>query len=549
MEDNPSNFNEKQEDAFDFHEVVDRYLSQWKWFAFGVFVCLVAATLYLRYAVPIYSASASILVRDDKKGGLQSQMNTFADLGIMAGVKNNVDNEIEVIRSRSMIGTAIKKAGLNVYYHTSGRVKEVELYKNSPVEFSFYDKSDSFYDNKKSFKLIFIDNTTFELFSGDLSSLGKYKYGAIINLDDSKLVVSKTPRAYSLHNKKYPVDITFSRLNDVIGDFRGRLVVLSLSKNSSIVSLSIDDPVKEKAEDFLNTLIQVYNQDAIMDKKFISENTLNFIQDRLKIITSELGDVEKDAEIFKKTNDVTDISSQSAIFLNNSVDFSKNLIETETQIKVVSDMLSFMKSKGKWDLVPNNLISTADGKDVSNSITQFNDYIIQRNRIVKDGTRNNSIVINLEEKIDDLNQNVSASLKRTLASLNIRKKDLEKQDNVIKGRISKLPTQEREFRILTRQQQIKESLYLYLLQKREETAISLAVTEPISKIVDTAFSSAYPISPKRNTVFLLAIMVGLIVPFTVIYIKNLFDNKIKSRQDFEGKISAPFLGDIPHSGT
>jgi tyrosine-protein kinase Etk/Wzc len=547
MEENPSNFNEKQEDLFDFHELVERYVAQWKWFAFGIFVCLVIATLYLRYAVPIYNATATILVRDEKKGGVQSQLSAFSDLGLMAGVKSNVDNEIEVIRSRSIIGGAVKKLGFNISYTSIGRVKTIEQYEKKPVEFSFYDTSENFYNKRKSFILNFIDDTTFELIADEVNNLGRFKYGAIINLDDSKLVINKNAGTFHAYSKEFPLAVQVHRINDVIDSFRGRLSVVSISKNSSVVSLSINDPVKQKAEDFLNTLIAVYNEDAISDKKFISENTLSFIQGRLKIITSELGDVEKDAEVFKKSNQVTDINTQAGIYLNNSVDFSKNLIETETQIKVVLDMISYVKAKGKWDLVPNNLISNADGKDVANFITEYNDLIIQRNRIVKDGTQNNSIVINLEQKIEDLNANITSSLLRTLSALRIRKANLDKQDDIIKGRISKLPTQEREFRILARQQQIKESLYLYLLQKREETAISLAVTEPISKIVDQAFSSDYPVSPRRNIVYLIAIMFGMLVPFSIIYIRHLFDNKIKSRQDLEGKLSAPYLGDIPRS--
>ncbi|MBK8599672.1 MAG: hypothetical protein IPN80_03215 [Flavobacterium sp.] len=250
-----------------------------------------------------------------------------------------------------------KKIGLNVYYTSIGRVKTIEQYHNKPIEFSFYDISDSFYNNAKSFTLNFIDDTTFELLSGGTTSLGRFKYGSIINLEDSRLVVNKNPRTFSKYPKENPIIITVNRIDDVIDSFRGRLSVVSLSKNSSIVSLSINDPVKEKAEDFLNTLIEVYNQDAITDKKFISENTLNFIQDRLKIITSELGDVEKDAEIFKKSNDVTDINTQAEIYLHNSVDFSKTLSRRDTN-KVVSGNAQFYEIERKWDLVPNNLIST-----------------------------------------------------------------------------------------------------------------------------------------------------------------------------------------------
>jgi len=547
MEENPSNFDKKHEDSFDIHELLDRYLRHWKWFVFGVFVCLVAAVLYLRYTIPIYSASATILVKDEKKGGLQSELSAFSDLGLMAGVKNNVDNEIEVIRSRSIIGGVIKKSGFNVTYTVVGRVKSMELYESKPIEFSFYNVNDDFYNDSQYFTVKFIDNGSFELFAGKKNSLGKFKFGSIINLEDSKLVVNKNLAAFNSHPKENPVNVSVTNIDNVIDSYRGRLSVVALNKNSSVLSLSIVDPIKEKAEDFLDVLIDVYNQDAIADKKYISENTLDFIQGRLEIITNELGGVEKDAENFKKNNDLTDIVKQTELFLGNSSGFAGQLIELETQERVVSDMTNFVKAKNKWDLIPNNLISIADGKGVSKEIDEFNSLVMQRNRIIKDGTKNNSIVINLEQKIEDLNGNIIASLNRTMVSLKIRKKELEKQDNIINGKISQIPTREKELRVLTRQQQIKESLYLYLLQKREETAISLAVTVPISKIVDRAFSAGYPVSPRRNIVYLLAIMFGILVPFSIIYVRSLFDNKIKSRQDLEGKLSAPFLGDIPRS--
>ncbi len=313
------------------------------------------------------------------------------------------------------------------------------------------------------------------------------------------------------------------------------------------MALVIKDPLKEKAVDFLNMLIKVYNEDAIADKKFISENTLNFIQNRLKIISSELGDVEKDVEGFKKSNNITDIASQASLYLTSSVDFEKELINIETQLKIVNVMIDYLKTKGKWDLVPNNILVTADSKIATDFIAQYNELVIQRNRIYKEGTPKNSFLINLEQKIEDINNNIIANLEQVKTSLSINKSVKENQNRLIKGKISDIPSQELENRVLDRQQKIKESLYLYLLQKREETAISLAVTAPNSKLVDAAFSSASPVSPKRNIIYFLAFALGILIPFSIIYIINLFDNKINNRQDVEGRISAPFLGDIPKS--
>lgn len=548
MQEQPSLFNEKQGDSFDILELTEKYLVHWKWFVFGVFACMVFASLYLRYQVPVYSATATLLVKDDKKGGLQSELAAFSDLGGITNVKSNIDNEIEILKSRSIIRKTIKKLDFTISYIREGRVKTLEEYKDKPVVFTFYNINDAFYFNQKTFSFIVINAREFELFTDDQNqkSLGKFKYGEIINLDDSKLVVTRNPK--TAIDKTYTMLVYVSKLNNAVESYRGRLSIDALNKNSSVATLSITDPVKDRAEDFLNTLIEVYNEDAIADKKFISENTLNFIQDRLKIITGELGDVEKDAEQFKKANGVTDIMSQGDLYLRNSVDSEKALIEVETQLNVIASMTDFMKTKSKWSLIPTNIMAI-DAEEVSSYIVLYNDLVLQRNKIIKDGTPKNLIVQNLESKIEELNSNIIASLNRTKISLNIRKVDLERQNNAITGKISQIPSQEREYRIIDRQQKIKETLYLYLLQKREETAISLAVTSPISKIVDSAYSADSPVSPKRNIIYLIAIMFGILIPFGIIFIMDLLDNKIKFRHDVEGKITAPFLGDIPKSVT
>jgi len=547
MQENNSFMNSNQEDSFDFREMIEAYVVQWKWFVFGVFVCFVFATLYLRYVIPIYSATATILVKDEKKGGLQSELAAFSDLGIGSGVKSNVDNEIEVIKSRRIIQKAVRALAFNVTYITEGRVKAFEQYNDKPITFTFYDTAEKFYTSQRSFKANSLDARHFELFSGNQTSIGKFAYGDIIDLNDAKLVVTKNINANNINPDGFSVNVNVNTIDNVTESYRGRLNVSALNKNSSVVALSINDPLKDKAVDFLNKLIEVYNEDAIADKKFISENTLNFIQNRLKIISIELGDVEKDVEGFKKTNNITDISSQANMYLSNSVSFEKELIDLETQIKVVNVMIDYINTKGKWDLVPNNLLLTADSKITTDFIGQYNELVIQRNRIFKEGTPKNTFLMNLERKIEDINNNILANLEQTKKALTINKSVKESQNRLIKGKISEIPTQELENRILDRQQKIKESLYLYLLQKREETAITLAVTAPISKLVDEAYSSSAPVSPKRNVIYFIAFALGILIPFSIIYIINLFDNKISSRQDLEGKISAPFLGDIPKS--
>jgi capsular exopolysaccharide synthesis family protein len=321
--------------------------------------------------------------------------------------------------------------------------------------------------------------------------------------------------------------------------------VTPLSKTSSVVELSIVDPVTKKAEIFLDNLVQIYNEDAVADKNFISENTSQFIANRLKLITEELDGVEQDVERFKKSNNLTDIESEAKLFIEGSSEYSNKAIEAEIQLNVVSSLLDYMKRSTNSDLLPTNIINGSS--DASGLIVSYNQLILDRNRILKSATEVNPTVVKLDQEISSLKSNVYSSLARLQSNLNIQKRDLHSNENVLNSKIGKIPVQERQFRVIARQQKVKEELYLYLLQKREETAISLSATEPNARVIDAAKASKIPVAPKKNIIYLAALLLGLLVPFGVIYLMDLLDTKIKSRLDLDGKTAIPFIGDVPTS--
>lgn len=248
-------------------------------------------------------------------------------------------------------------------------------------------------------------------------------------------------------------------------------------------------------------MIQIYNEDLTEDKNFISENTSKFIAGRLALITQELGEVEQDVESFKKTNRLTDIESEAKLFIEGSNEYDKKSVETEIQLNVVSSLLDFMKKSTNADLLPTNII-TEDG-DAGGLITSYNQLVLDRNRILKSATTENPSVIKLDQQISSLKANVATSLKRMQSNLQIQNRDLKNQEGILNNKIGKIPVQERQFRVIARQQKVKEELYLYLLQKREETAISLATTEPNARIIDVAKANKIPVSPKKKLFTLL----------------------------------------------
>ena len=552
MESNPSNENHNRE--FQLRNFIDHYLVHWKWFLVGAFISLTVAFIYLRYSTPQFKATATILVKDEKKGGMLSELSAFADMGIESGLKNNVDNEIEILKSRTLVENTVKRLNLNISMFIKGNIINTEMYDKTPIKVYFIPKDSPFYKTATTLKFLEITPNTFQLENqlqaenskNNFVTKPEFRYGEVIRTPNWNLIITKNPsKLFKVNNREITINV--SPMDDVVDGFRNRLSVNPLSKTSSVVELSLVDPVYEKAEIFLNNLIQIYNQDAITDKNQISENTSKFIANRLSLITRELDGVEQDVESFKKSNNLTDIDSEAKLFIEGANEYDKKGVTTETQLNVVNSMLDFTKKSSNSDLLPTNLISGEE--DASGLINMYNELVLDRNRILKSATVANPTVIKMDQQIASLKTTLITNLERLKSNLNIQKRDLDSHKGIMDTKIEKIPVQERQFKVIARQQKIKEELYLYLLQKREETAISLSATEPNARVIDAAKASHIPVAPKKKIMYLVAFIIGILIPFGTIYLKDLLDTKIKSRLDLEGKTTIPYLGDIPTSNS
>lgn len=539
------NAEENKELDFNIREQIDKYLFHWKWFAFATIIMLLCAFLYIRYTTPQYKAIATILVKDDKKGGLASEFaSAFGEIGMMSGAKSNVDNEIEVIKSRTLTAKTVDKLNLYISYIVHGRVKSGDLYTGSPVILEIISPKADFNDEKHSFTLESVDTDKFILYTKKDIKLGTFKYDDKIKVDDDAIIIIKKS-IENFKNTPFSIDIIIAPISAVTENYRRNLGISLVGKNTTVIELSIVDPVQKRAEDFLNTLIKIYNEDAIEDKNLVSQKTSQFIAERLELITDELTDVEKNVEGFKNKNKLTDIASEATIFLENGSEYEKSVIETETQLNVANSMIDFLNKSKQSDLVPGNLIGSES--EAAPLISEYNKLVIERNRIAIGGTEDNPVVANLDQKIKSLKANISQSLARLKSSLVIKSRDLSRQGSVIGGKKAQVPRLEREFRIIDRQQKVKEALYLFLLQKREETAITLAATEQNAKVIDAGLTGEFPVSPKKSIIFLAALVLGFLIPFGIIYIIDILDTKVKGRPDIEKNLTIPFLGDVPRS--
>lgn len=538
---NSKNDTNSNSNEFNLGELVSSYLVYWKWIVLSVLLFLAGAYFYLRYTTPQYGLATTILIKDDKKGGFSNEMTAFSDLNLISGVKSSVDNEIVILKSKSLSENVVKQLGFNVSYFIEGRVVTAEAYKTSPIEIEFMDTT-SINNINTTLVVIPVDNTSFVLTDKEGGKSVKHNFGSTIKNSIGNFKIISSEKDLSRYFDKNII-VSIQPVKSVAGSYLGGLTIEPI-KGTSALRLSTINSVPEKGIDFLNTLVVEYNNDAISDNNLMAKNTSDFIEGRLKIVTDELDGVEKDAEKYKKSNKLTDITSEAGLFLGNSSNYENNLVKTESELKVVNSMIDLVNKSNNEDLIPTNVIPTSTE---STLISEYNQLVLKRNRLLQNSaTLENPSVIKLANQIEGLRGSIQESLGNLKTSIGIQKRQLENQERTINSKIGQIPTQEREFRIIDRQQKIKETLYLYLLQKREETAISLAITAPKAKVIDAAYSYGN-VSPVRKNIFLGAFALGLLLPLGLIYIKNLLDNTVHTRQDVEKKLPISFIGDIPQS--
>jgi len=539
-------YTEVEIDEINIKELIYRYLKNWKWFLLSIIVCVGLGYTYLSYQVPQYEASAKILIKDEKNGGsIIDESSVFEDLGLLKGGKN-IDNEIEVLKSRSLMISAVKSLHANIFYYSYGRPIYHEKFKDTPIEVNCLNSDSNNCNQGMGNWIIYpLNNSKFQLSNaGTKAILGEFYFGQTIQTPEGKLRFNSTKYFNSsLLNKPFKVNIL--PIEIAANLYLKNLEVSPVNKTASVLNISLKCPIPIKAVEIVNRIIKQHDLEEIEDKDIVSKNTSEFISERIKFISQELGEVENDVENYKKNNKLTDITSESELFLQSGNESEKKIIELGSQLKLVEFMLEDLtKRNNPMQLIPSNL--GLQDMSIANLISEYNKIILESGRMVKNSGVKNPLVENYQKQISELKTSIKESLENLKNTLEINIAELNKRESLINNRIASVPKFEREFRNIFRQQQIKETLYLYLLQKREETNITLAGKVSNTKIIDPAFSSGAMISPKKNVVYSSMFFLGFILPFIVIYIKDLLDTKVQSKLDLD-KYRIPQLGDIPIS--
>ncbi len=533
----------QSKNSSNLREQLDKYLIKWKWFLASFLVCFVITIFYLRYATNTYKIAATIKIADSNEKGMQMNANQTNDYGIFKKGFNSVQDEIQVLSSRAIIGKVVEDLNLKVQCYIQGSIKELEIYENPPLTVNFL-ANDSLLTNVDTTFNINVESKSRFSFKDSERKLNfgdkiNTPFGGVIftpNFDQKEMKVGKS------------VTVKISPIKSVISHYNNKIKISPSGPNSSIINITLDEAVVEKGKDIVNNLIDTYNQYIIDNKNQVVRVTSEFINNRLKDVSSELAEVNTTSEAIKQNNRLTDLSSQSSIFLQAEREIQSQQDATSTELQLIDYMSDYLNENGgSSEIIPDAM--SFQNNSINEITKKHNDLVLQRNKTIKNSSDKNPVVVNLDAQILSLKQNLSSSLSNIKSSNQIKLNALNKQNSRISSQIFSAPKKEGKIKAIERQQGIKESLYIYLLQKREESAISHGVSSPNAIIVDKAFAGTLPIWPKKQILFLGAFVLGLLVPLSTIYIMDILDTKVRTKNDLIKELGIPYLGDIPRSSS
>ncbi len=536
----------------DIKQKIELFLSYWKWIVLCVVLAIALGFTYLRYTTYEYKATATIKIRDEKQATKLPSIEEINSEGLFSGGTDKIKDEIQIIKSRTLMANIIKTLNLNIRVFEQGKIKEKELYVNPPVSVSFFESDSVIHNVKANLYLKIKSDTEFILFKDDGKSFidrdeseGKvYAFGDKIETSYGGIVVVPNVGSHA-PRKGSNLKITITPVVKLVSHYQ-KSVSAFTEKGSSVVELELKETVAQKAVDFLDQLIIEYNNDVLHDKEEVVRVTSEFINKRLEQVQEELGEVESSAQQIQQQNNLTDLGSQTNLNLQAKKQLEQQISTTATNIQMISYLQEEMNDENKIsDMLPAN-VGIGDS-NTAQIIKSHNDLVAKRDKLLKTSTAKNPTVVQLNNQIDALKNNLESSLSSIKKTSELTLNNLNSENNRISGQLYVAPSKARKFRGIQRQQDIKESLYLYLLEKREESAIRLGMYQPSAKIVDSAYSSYKPVAPNKTITYLASFIFGLMIPLGLIYVSDLLDTKLYRKDDLVNILDVPYLGDIPKS--
>lgn len=546
----------KNANQVDMMQIINVCINKWQWFVISLVLCLGAMMFHLVRQTPTYTRSASILIKEDGKGGASfaSALGSAADMG-MFSTKSNVQNELTAIQSTSVILEVVNRLHLDMHYtvkEAMGLRNKVLYGRNLPVNVSLLDIDDN---EGVSFKMELLGDSAVVIkdmvFQGEaLKEDYQASYYDTIQTTFCSIVVS--PNLSAVPEiiepiKEKTIRVSRSGLVNTTMSYKDQLNVALDNKQNTILNLTFVDTTIQGAEDFLNTLISVYNENWVKDKNQIAVSTSRFIDERLSIIEKELGNVDRDISDYRSANQITDLEAAANLYMNKANQANAQALELNNILYMARYIRNFVVSDAnKFQLLPAN--SGINNSVIETQIAQFNEKLLQRNSLVANSSVKNPLVVDLDKNLEELRASIVTSIDNQITSLNQQISSARGIESQSTAKITSNPTQAKYLLSVERQQKVKESLYLFLLQKREENELSQAFTAYNTRVITPPSGLLTPTAPVKKKFMLIALLLGLAIPFAIIYMKETLNTKVRGRKDIE-KLKAPFIGEVPADPT
>lgn len=525
-------------------EIIKKYTRYWYWIILGLLLGLSGAHLYLRYSTPQYKTQASILIKEKQSGSSAIALSGLGYGNILNNFsRNDLTNQLVLLESNRVVSEVVKALNLNVEYKKNGHVKSNELYTYKPftVNFNFSDVSTS---SAKIFITI-INENSFQLRDASYSELGTHSFFDTINMPFGSILVVPNFSNKSKFQKYIDDEIVikYKSVERTAVQYSNSIELEVFQKNSNVVTITMQSETPKKSEDFIEELINQFNLDAVDDQNQIAKKTSDFINSRLNIIAADLDSVEIGKAKFKSDNSIINVEKDAAFVAGKRNEIQYNKLDINSQIRLARSLIDFVETLEINELLPTNVGMEAEDGVL---IEQYNQLVIQKKEFLKTSTPQNPVVQNLDSQIENLRLSILKTLNNRVNILSMGLKEVNKRNSDINSKAKDVPTIEKSFIDIERQRVIKEQLYLFLLQRSEETAMSLAATEDKAKIINSVFTGKNPVSPNRLLINGIGVLLGLLLPISILFIYFTLNNKVNTTQEIERVLpNIPLLCEIP----
>lgn len=534
----------KQSEFVSVGDIILKYAKYWKWLILSGAACLILAIAYIKATDPTYLIVGNVKLQNEDTGTkIASSLVRSFGLGGMAG-SDNIDDESAVMASQSHMRNMIYNLGLQTSYDLKRFPFDKSMYNTSPIGLKVERHIVDTLSKPIEFEVkVNKDKSVDVSIETDGSGIGEFKFDnlpAVMQTPYGEFTLTYTGKP--IDKSSYKLDITLSGLDYAAEEFRKNIGVGSTGNKSDIITLSLKDVDRQRGKDILNKLIEIYNQDAGNDKNLIAQNTAEFLQERLTLISNELKDIEKQIENYKSKNRLTDIKAEAEIFIEKYQDINQKNTEIEIQNNIINSAEAYLSNqKNKYEPIPSGMGISAN---TTEAIRSYNNAILERNKLLQNAGIDNPVIKNIDEQIDILRRNVQSSIQNSKKDIQTQKQSWSGLEGEMQSRMTEMPQQEREYIELERQRLVKADLYVFLLTKMEEAQLTLVSTTPKAKIIDAAYNISKPVAPRKAVILGIALLMSLLIPVCIIYLLEVFKFKIASKEELEETTRLRIIGEI-----